>query len=229
LLGILAGLFIGFGGFGSIIAMQTLKNVDLGIMKLVGAAVFPIGIILVVVAGAELFTGNNLMTLALIDKKITYRRMFRNWILVYFSNFIGALLLAILIDQAQLLSNDALSLTLSIGEGKTSLSFQVALLRGILCNIIVVLAVWMGAAAQDITSRLFAVWFPIMLFVLSGYEHCVANMFYIPLAKFSGLNVSWTEMWVSNLIPVTIGNIIGGAIFIPIIYYITYIAPTKRK
>lgn len=228
LLGIFAGFFIGLGAFGDIVAMQTMNNIDIGLMKLIGASVFPVGLMLVIIAGAELFTGNCLMTMSVMDKKITLVEMLRNWIFVFLGNFLGAILLAYLIFKSDLLQNNVLELAANIGEAKLSLSFQAAFIRGTLCNIVVVLAVWLGAASLDIISRIFASWFPIMLFVLSGYEHCIANMFFIPLAKFAGINVSWWTIWSKNLIPVTLGNILGGAVIVPVFYYIAYILPAKK-
>jgi len=228
LLGIFAGTFIGFGAFGDIVVMQTFKSIDVGVMKLIGASVFPVGLMLVVIAGAELFTGNCLMTMAIMDKKITLGEMLKNWFFVYLGNFIGAVLLAFIVFKSDLLQGNVLKMAASIGTAKLSLSFQAAFLRGILCNIIVVLAVWLGAAALDVVSRLFAIWFPIMLFVLSGYEHSIANMFFMSLAKFAGINVSWLTIWTANLIPVTLGNIVGGAIIVPVVYYIAYILPAKK-
>ncbi|MGF7058175.1 formate/nitrite transporter family protein [Brassicibacter mesophilus] len=229
LLGIFAGIFIGLGAFGDIVVMQTLKGIDIGVMKLIGASVFPVGLMLVVIAGAELFTGNCLMTMAIMDKKITLGEMLKNWFFVYLGNFIGAVLLAFIILKAELLQGHVLEMAASIGTAKLSLSFQAAFLRGILCNIVVVLAVWLGAAALDVVSRLLAIWFPIMLFVLSGYEHSIANMFFIPLAKFAGVNVPWLSIWTDNLIPVTLGNIVGGAIIVPVVYYIVYVLPAKNS
>lgn len=228
LLGILAGVYIGFGGFGDIVIMQTLSNIDVGLMKFMGAIIFPIGLMLVVIAGAELFTGNNLMTLALFDRKISIKGLLKNWFFVYLGNFIGSLLLALAIVYSGLLEGDAYNLAIKIGASKTTLSFGVAFTRAILCNIIVVLAVWITAAAQDISSKILATWFPIILFVLSGYEHSIANMFFFSLAKFAGLDISWMVIWSKNLIPVTLGNIVGGGIIIPGIYYITYVLPAKN-
>lgn len=229
ILGIMAGAYIGFGAFGDIVIMQTLGNIDVGLMKFAGGLVFPVGLMLVVFSGSELFTGNNLMTMAIMDKKISIYGLLRNWFLVYLGNFIGSLTLAYFIHKSYLISQSVLDVTLNIGSSKMSLSFQTALIRGVLCNILVCLAVWMAAAAQDIISRIFVIWFPIMLFVLSGYEHSVANMFFLPLAKYSGLNTTWSNIWFSNLIPVTLGNILGGGVIIPIANYITYILPEKNK
>ena len=189
-LGILAGIFIGLGGAGNILASQTLSNIDAGLARLVGATVFPVGLMLVVICGAELFTGNNLMTLAVMNKKITLRELFRNWSLVYIANFIGSTLLAVAIFYAGTFNGDA--------SNK-------------------VIAVWMATAAQDIISKIFACWFPIMLFVLCGFEHSVANMFFIPMGMLLGANVTIGQL-ITNLIVVTIGNMIGGAILIPYMY-----------
>lgn len=228
LLGIFSGMFIGFGAYGDIVVMQTLKNIDVGLMKMVGGMIFPVGLMLVVMCGAELFTGNCLMTMALMDKKITLKDMLTNWIVVYIANFIGSVLLAWFIFKTGLLKDAAAEMSMGIGKAKLGLTFEVAFMRAILCNTIVVLAVWMATAAQDVVSKIFACWFPIMLFVLSGYEHSVANMFFLPMAKFLGLSTSWGEIIVNNLIPVTLGNIVGGAIVVPVVYYICYIAPKRQ-
>ena len=216
-LGILAGIFIGLGGAGNILASQTLSNIDASLARLVGATVFPVGLMLVVICGAELFTGNNLMTLAVMNKKITLRELFRNWSLVYIANFIGSTLLAVAIFYAGTFNGDASNKVISIAQSKSTLTILEALIRGILCNMIVVLAVWMATAAQDIISKIFACWFPIMLFVLCGFEHSVANMFFIPMGMLLGANVTIGQL-ITNLIVVTIGNMIGGAILIPYMY-----------
>ncbi len=229
LLAIFAGMFIGFGAYGDIVVMQTLKNIDIGLMKFMGACIFPVGLMLVVMAGAELFTGNNLMTLAFMDKKITLKGVLKNWTFVYIGNFIGSVALAFILYRCGLLKDAAADLSIGIAKGKLGLTFEVAFLRGILCNIMVVLAVWMATAAQDVVSKIFACWFPIMLFVLSGYEHSVANMFFIPMAKFLGLSASWGEIFIKNLLPVTLGNIVGGGIVVPVVYYICYILPNRQK
>ena len=216
-LGILAGIFIGLGGAGNILASQTLSNIDASLARLVGATVFPVGLMLVVICGAELFTGNNLMILAVMNKKITLRELFRNWSLVYIANFIGSTLLAVAIFYAGTFNGDASNKVISIAQSKSTLTILEALIRGILCNMIVVLAVWMATAAQDIISKIFACWFPIMLFVLCGFEHSVANMFFIPMGMLLGANVTIGQL-ITNLIVVTIGNMIVGAILIPYMY-----------
>ncbi len=230
LLGILAGIFIGLGAHADIVIVQTLgKNVDLGLATFMGAAVFPVGIMLVVIAGAELFTGNCLISLAVMDKRTSLVKMLKNWSLVYTGNFIGSVILAYMLSKSGLYAPEAMSeKALAVASGKLSLTFTQAVIRGIFCNVLVVLAVWMQTGAKDISGKILAMWFPVMLFVLSGFEHSVANMYFIPLGKFLGAHITWPQIWMANLIPVTIGNIIGGAGIIPIAYWYSY-AYQKRE
>ncbi|WP_237660639.1 formate/nitrite transporter family protein [Tepidanaerobacter sp. GT38] len=222
-LGIFAGIFIGFGAHANIVVTQTLGNIDEGLAKLLGAAVFPVGLMLVIMAGAELFTGNNLLTLALLDGRITFRKMLTNWSVVYLGNFLGSIALALLLSASGIYGTETMAAkAISIANGKVSATFFQAVLRGIVCNMLVVLACWMQAGARDMAGKIFAIWFPIMLFVLSGYEHSIANMFFIPLGMFLGAEISWLQCWYNNLIPVTLGNIIGGAIIVPCVYYYCY-------
>ena len=227
-LGILAGLFIGFGGLGNIIISQTLGNIDAGLAKFAGAAVFPVGLMLVVIAGAELFTGNNLMTLSFMEKKITLSQMFRNWGIVWIANLVGSILLVLIVFYGGVLSGDAATKSIAIAEAKASLDITTLIFRGILCNIIVVLAVWMATSAQDIISKIFACWFPIMLFVLCGFEHSVANMYFIPMGMILGAKVTMAQL-IKNLIFVSIGNIIGGAIIIPFLYRWAYLKDAAKS
>jgi len=224
ILGILAGIFIGLGAHADIVITQTLgKNIDIGLAKFLGALVFPVGIMLVVIGGGELFTGNCLISLAVMDKKTTMRKMLKNWSIVYMGNLIGSVLLAFLLAKSGLYGSEAMAeKAIAIAKGKISITFTQAVIRGIFCNVLVVLAVWMQAGAKDITGKIFAMWFPVMLFVLSGFEHSVANMYFIPLGKFIGLGISWLEICIANLVPVTIGNIIGGALLIPGAYCYAY-------
>ena len=247
-LGILAGAYIGFGGLANTIISQTLGGIDPGLAKFAGAAVFPVGLILVVVgfvvvlvvvvvgavvvvvagdvvvvvAGAELFTGNNLMTLALMNKKITLSQMLKNWGVVWVANLVGSVLLALIVVYTGILDGDAGTKAMAIAEGKASLSPMIMVGRGILCNILVVLAVWIATSSQDVISKLFACWFPIMLFVLCGFEHSVANMYFIPAGMLLGAKVTMGAL-IKNLLCVTIGNILGGAIIIPGLYHSVYL------
>ncbi|MDM8127301.1 formate/nitrite transporter family protein, partial [Paraclostridium benzoelyticum] len=195
---------------------------DPGLAKFAGASIFPIGLMLVVVCGAELFTGNNLMSMAVMDKKITIKEMIRNWVLVYIANFIGAIILVAFIYFSDTLVKDAAIKSMNIAQSKAILGFTSAFLKGVMCNIIVVLAVWFATAGKDIVSKIFACWFPIMLFVLCGFEHSIANMFFIPMGMVLGADVSILQL-IFNLIAVTLGNIVGGAIIVPYIYYNCYL------
>lgn len=230
ILGIFAGAFVGFGAHADIIMIQTMsKTMDIGFAKFMGAAVFPVGIIFVVVAGAELFTGNCLISLSVLSKRETMKNMLKNWTFVYIGNFIGSIVLAYLLAESGLYGGDAAAKAIAIAEGKANMAMTPAIIRGIMCNIMVVLAVWMQVGAKDISGKIFIMWFPVMAFVLSGFEHCVANMYFIPLGKFLGANLTWAEMWVNNLIPVTIGNIIGGAVIIPFVYWYAYIYDSQNS
>lgn len=222
-LGIMAGAYIGFGSYVFVLATSAGADPFQAIIgKLIGAALFPVGLMMVILCGAELFTGNNLMTLALMDKKITTAQMLKNWALVYIGNLIGSLLLAFLLAKSGLLADAAGERAMAIAAAKTSMPFMSALIRGILCNMLVVLACWMQAGSKDLIGKIFAIWFPIMLFVFAGFEHSIANMTYIPLGIFLGADVSWDAFIIANLIPVTIGNIIGGAVVVPFAYYYAY-------
>lgn len=228
LLGILAGIFISLGGLGNILISQTISNIDPGLGRFVGAVIFPVGLMLVVMCGGELFTGNNLMTLAVLEKKITLGQMFRNWGLVYTANFIGSLLLVGAVFYAGTLSGDAATKTIAIAESKANLTIIQAFFRAIMCNILVVLAVWMATAGQDIISKIFACWFPVMLFVLCGFEHSIANMFFLPMGMMLGAQVTIGHL-VANLVVVTLGNIVGGGIIIPFMYHSSYLKSSKMK
>lgn len=243
LLGFLAGVFIAFASEGSNMAAFGLfaKPETYGLGKFVAGLIFPVGLMLVLLAGAELFTGNNLIIAGVLEKKVKVSAMLKNWLAVYIGNFIGSVFLAFLIVKSGQLSSGGNLLggmTVKIAYGKVSLSFVQAVFLGIMCNWLVCLAVWLCYGAKDMTGKLLAAFFPIWLFITSGFEHSVANMYYIPagiLAKsvpsyaaVSGLSaealasLNWTAFFVNNLIPVTLGNIIGGAFFVGTFYWICY-------
>lgn len=214
LMSIMAGIFISLGAQGY---MVTYDNVFLR------AAVFPVGLMLIVIVGGELFTGNCLMTFALLQKKISASNYIKTMIQVFFGNFIGALIIVFFLYNANFYKNNLLSETIvKIAHAKISLSFSTALIKGILCNILVSLGVWFAVTANDTTGKLLGSWFPVMLFVLCGYEHCVANMFTLPMGALLDHSITWSQIVVNNLIPVTIGNFIGGGIIIPIVYNKVY-------
>ena len=226
-LSIFAGAFIAFGAQGAIVTSQTLASIDVGLARFAFAGTFPIGLMMVVICGAELFTGNNLMVLGVLDGKCTFNCVIKNWITVYVGNFIGCVLTAIMIYYSGLMTGPVAERAIAIAVAKTTIPLGSIIIRGILCNIIVVLAVWMATGAKDIVSKIFACWFPITLFVLSGYEHSIANMYFLPMGKFLGANVSWSQIWLNNIIPVTIGNLFGGAVIVPLFYYVAYIKPVS--
>lgn len=247
-LGFIAGAFIAFASEGSNMAAYNLLADPLtyGMGRALAGAVFGTGLMLVVVAGGELFTGNNLMIIGLFQRKFSLLSMLRNWFFVYIGNFIGAFFIAYLMYHSGLFnsSNGLLGgVTIKIAANKVNLSFMSAISLGIMCNMLVCSAVWMAATAKDIIGKLFACFFPIWLFITSGFEHSVANMYYIPagiMAKQVDLYVSastltpevldkltWSNMILNNLIPVTIGNIIGGCIFIGILYWFVYLKGEK--
>lgn len=224
LLAFLAGAYIAFGGLLAIIVgggSPGLAASNPGIVKFLYGATFPLGLILVVIVGAELFTGNNAYFIPnIIAKKQHVNAMLKNWGLVYVGNFIGAVFVAYVITHlTHLVSSEPyVAAVHQIAIGKTSHTFLVTFLKGIGANWLVCLAVWQGMAAKDTTGKILAIWFPVMAFVTMGFEHSVANMYFIPLAIFEGAPVTWMTFIVKNLIPATLGNIVGGAVFVGMFY-----------
>lgn len=203
LLGALAGVFIAFAGVAASIGGA------LG-GKLASAAIFPIGLTMVLLAGSELFTGNCLFLMPLLRRNITAGHMLRNWVAVYLGNLLGSVAVAFLVVQCGALDGIA-EAAVSTALTKAALPFGVALLRGVLCNFLVCLAVWMAFCAQSAGGKVVSLFGPIFLFVLCGFEHSVANMYYIPAGIFLAENgeVTWLSLW-QNLLPVTLGNMVGG-------------------
>lgn len=220
LLGIFAGALIALAGVGA-----TLGNVYAG--KLAGACIFPIGLIMVVITGSELFTGNNLMIIAALKGQIKWRALFKNWFIVFIGNFIGALIVAVTAVYSGVLDSAA-EAVINTAELKTNLSFLEALLRGVLCNVLVCLAIFMAFSAKTVSGKILAIFGPIMLFVLCGFEHSVANMYYGPAGIFMaikneiGASLNMDAFLINNLLPVTIGNIIGGAGLIGCGFFLAY-------
>ena len=245
ILGIFAGVYIGFGAQLAIMVTHDMASfLGVGMAKLIGGAVFSVGLMLVVIAGAELFTGNNLIFLSVLDRQVGVSRLLRNWTIVYLANFVGSLLLVLLMYWSGLWKTDGGLVgakALAIANGKVNLTFLQAFARGIMCNWLVCLAVWMAVSARTVIGKVWAIFFPIMAFVASGFEHSVANMFFIPMGlvmkgqvaivaaagltdKLSHLTVKGMVM---NLVPVTLGNIIGGAFFVATLYWIVYLRKEK--
>lgn len=245
ILGILAGSYIGFGGLLSTAVTFDLGPImGIGFTKFIAGSVFSVGLILVVIAGAELFTGNNLMISSVMTKDISISTMSKRWILVYVANFIGSILLALGLYLSGLwkVGNGAMgAAAVGVAYGKVNLGFWEALIRAIGCNWLVCLAVWMAFAARQIIGKIGAIYFPVMAFVAIGFEHCIANMYFIPAgiflhqwaqipppAAFDPASLSWfTFVW-KNLLPVTIGNIIGGVVFVGMSYWSAYLRPTQK-
>lgn len=239
ILGLLAGAFIAFAAEGSSMAgFNLLSNPETyGLGRCLVGAVFSTGLMMVVITGTELFTGNTLISVAVMEKKTTIGKMLKNWVVVYLANLVGSILIAYLVAQTGLLSSgDGMlgATTVRIAVGKVNLSFMGALCSGILCNWLVCLAVWMAYAAKTMIGKLTAIFFPIWLFATSGFEHSVANMYYIPAgimakaqygAPFTAEqldSLNWGNFFTVNLLPVTIGNIIGGVVFVGMAYWFTF-------
>ncbi len=223
-LGLLAGAFIAFGAMYYTLVM-TDSGLGLGPSRLLGGIVFSLGLILVVVAGAELFTGNNLIVMAWVDGKVTSARLLRNWGLVYAANFAGALGSVVLVYGSGTLGlgGGAVAETAArIASAKVEFGFAEAFLRGILCNALVCLAVWLSMAAHTVAGKSIAIVFPISAFVALGFEHSVANMYLIPIGWLAGADGVTAAGFVGNLVPVTLGNIVGGSVFVALVYWVAY-------
>jgi formate/nitrite transporter len=217
--GVLAGIYIAFG---AAVATAVLSGgtLDAGLAKFLAGSVFSVGLILVLILGSELFTGNILMTIGLIYQKYSFIKVLRNWLVVYFGNLLGGIIIAWLVFNSGLLVHlgnltPIGAVAVNITQNKLQLSFTEALCRGILCNMLVCLAVIMSIAAKTIMGKILGIYFPIMTFVASGYEHSVANMYFLPAGLMArGEFISGFFTMFDNLIPVTIGNIIGGLLIV---------------
>jgi formate/nitrite transporter len=240
-LAILAGAFIALGAvFSTTVATGTTGSLPFGVTKLLVGFVFCLGLILVVVGGAELFTGNNLIVMAWASRKVTTQALLRNWIVVYIGNLIGSIGTAFImfLTKQYTFSNGALGATvLSIANSKVHLGFVQAIALGIFCNALVCLAVWLTYSARSTIDKIASIIFPIAAFVAAGFEHSVANMYFIPIGLFikmfdpdfvqtTGLDLNgltWTTFLIKNLLPVTIGNIIGGSVLVAAIYWSVFL------
>ena len=255
-LGVLAGIFIALGAIFATTVTAPTMGVDpatseplaqwlpFGISKLIGGLAFCLGLILVVVAGAELFTGNNLIIMAWANKKISTSKLLRNWGIVYVGNFFGAILtvFVVLLSGQYTFGSGAVGLNaLNIAQAKVGYGFIQAIFLGSLCNMLVCLAVWLVLSARTTTDKILSIIFPIAAFVAAGFEHSIANMYFIPMGlaikQFAGetfwsdigssaaeyASLTWGNFLLHNLLPVTIGNIIGGAIGVGVVYYVIYL------
>ncbi len=247
LLGIMAGAFIALGGATSSTAAHMVSNV--GLARLVAGCVFPVGLMIIVFVGGELFTGNCLTIMGVLDGRFKISAMVKNLVVVWLSNLVGALIIDLLVYYSGNLDYSSGVLgayTIKVAVGKASIGFGKGIASGILCNIIVCLAILMAGAARDIAGKVLAIFFPIMAFVVGGFEHCVANMFYIPAGMLAAMNPDYVAKametysltadqlsvlslsgFFTNMIPVTIGNILGGMLFIGLPCYLTQVKKQK--
>jgi formate transporter len=242
-LAVLAGAFIALGAIFSTTVAAGSSGLPFGVARLLAGLAFSLGLILVVVAGAELFTGNNLIVMAWASRRVSSARLLRNWAIVYVGNFVGALGTAGLMlasRQYEFGKGEVGVAALTIGAAKTGYGFWQAMALGVLCNVLVCLAVWMAYSARSTTDRILAVVPPIAAFVAAGFEHSVANMYFIPyallvkdhtsfVASASGVpdlsHLTVGGFLLRNLLPVTIGNVIGGGILVGAVYWFAYLRP----
>ena len=247
-LAIAAGALIAFGAQVSLNVMTGTEAVSWGFAKLIGAMTFATGLMMVVLTGAELFTGNVMMTFSVIEKKTSLAKLLRNWTIVYIGNFVGSVLLATIIyfTGCSHNSHEALGvLGLTTAYTKVNLTFVEAFTRGILCNWLVCLAIWMASSSRHVIGKIFAIFFPITTFVASGYEHSIANMYFISnglflkatpaIAAASGftpeqlatLNIK--SFLLGNLLPVTLGNMVGAFVFVVLLFWTAYLRDDHGK
>jgi formate/nitrite transporter len=262
MLAVLAGAFIGIGAiFATTVAAGGMSVKDAaginafstgfpyGVTRLLVGLVFTVGLILVVVGGAELFTGNTLITMAFASKKVSFGQLMRNWGIVYVGNLVGSILTAYIVYLGKQYSFGSGSIglaALNIGEAKTALTFIQAVALGIMCNALVCMAVWMCYSARSTTDKILAIIPPIACFVAAGFEHSIANMYFIPVSLFiknsgdtaffemigktaeSFPHLTWGNFFLANLVPVTIGNIIGGGLMVGLVYWFVYQRKTNK-
>lgn len=221
-LAVLAGAFIGFGG-AAYTAVMSGVDPTYGPTRLLGGVVFSLGLILVIVGGAELFTGNSLMVMAAVDRKITARQLLRSWAIVYLGNLAGAAGLALVFGYSGVIRGPLGDIAVSITQAKAALDPFEAVLRGALCNALVCLAIWLTFAARSVAGKVLAILWPISAFVLLGLEHSVANMYFFPQGWLAGSDVTVAEAG-ANLLWVTLGNIVGGAGGVALAYRYAFLA-----
>jgi formate/nitrite transporter len=248
-LAILAGAFISLGAIFATTVLAGSSTLPYGVARLLAGLAFTLGLILVVVGGSELFTGNNLIMMAFASGKVSLGGLLRNWVTVYIGNFIGSIATAIIMfySKQYTFGTGSIGLTaLGIGESKTSFEFVQAIALGIMCNALVCMAVWLCYSARTTTDKILAIIPPISAFVAAGFEHSIANMYFIPIALFikngapasfwqlkaltdaaktaaSFPHLTWRNFFVANLLPVTIGNILGGAFMVGLVYWFIYL------
>jgi formate transporter len=236
-LSLLAGFYIAFGAqLATVVSQDAAVFVGQGIARFLAGSVFSLGLMLVVICGAELFTGNSLLASSALHGEISWGKLLENWLIVILGNFLGSLFFAWLMFESRLWTNGSVTeQALRLAAAKCQLPFMVALIRGILCNWLVCLAVFMATAARDVTGKMIACYAPIMAFVASGFEHSIANMYFIPTGLFlaaelgrSEPGLTWSNFFVTNLVPVTLGNILGGVVFVAFAYWYVHLLPQRQ-
>ena len=247
-LSVLAGAFIGLGAMFSTITAAGSSVLPYGIARIIIGFSFCLGLILVIIGGAELFTGNNLIIMAWASRKVSTRSLLKNWLVVYIGNFIGSIGTATLVfftRQYSFNSGTVGVVALNVAAGKTNLDFFQAIMLGILCNVLVCLAIWLSFSARSTTDRILAILFPVTAFVAASFEHSVANMYFVPyglLIKYfdpafvsslasniAGISeLTLINFFMKNLLPVTIGNIIGGGGLVAAAYWFVYLSRKRR-
>lgn len=244
-LGILAGAYVALAGnLSTVVTADAARYLGAGVSKLLAGSVFAMGLTLVVIGGGELFTGNALMIMGRLQKQITTKQLLRNWVLVYFANFVGSLVVVALVYLTGLWQADGGLVGTKFvltANAKVNIPFVAAVARGICANWLVCLGVWLAMASRDVAGKILAIYFPVMAFVACGHEHSIANQFSVPMGMalknhpalqeaLAGVNLShlnWGSFAIRNLVPVTLGNIIGGAFFVGTLYWYVYRAPNK--
>ena len=224
-LAVLAGAFIGFGAV-AYTAVMTGVDATFGPARLLGGVIFSLGLFLVIIGGAELFTGNALMVMAAVDRRITLGQLLRSWGVVYAGNFTGAVLLALVFGLSGLFDGQMGETAAKIPQAKAALQPVEALARGALCNALVCLAVWLSFAARSAAGKILVILWPISAFVLLGLEHSVANMYFFPQGWLAGSEVTFNDA-AANLVWVTLGNVIGGAGGVALAYRFAYVGPSQ--
>lgn len=229
-LALLGGAFIAFG---SMLYTVTVTDAQIGWgpMRLLGGVAFSLGLVLVLIGGAELFTGNMLLVMAWADGRISLVALLRNWAVIYAGNLVGAVATAVLVVLSNALGGAAGAVAetaVDIASSKLALGFGEAVARGVLCNVLVCLAVWLSYATTSVSGRILAMMFPVAAFVALGLEHSVANMYFLPVAALAGAPIGLGD-FVGNLIPVTIGNVIGGGVLVALVYWLVYVRPREDR
>lgn len=232
---ILGGAFIAFGGLLTVMVAGGMPGVGAanpGLVKFVAGALFPVGLIMVSVTGADLFTSDcTAFTLPLLQKRLLLKKYLFFLLFSYVFNFVGAQIVAYLLSaHVGMLGNDPWQSYLhGLAAAKVDQPFLKVFIKGIGANWLVCLGMWMGFSAKDIIGKCIGIWIPVMLFVTLGYEHSIANMFFIPAAIYSGADILWSNFILQNLIPATLGNIVGGAGLVGCVYWYLYLSPAANK